>query len=129
MYFSINGLHSASWSSGKIPRCGGRTYCFDVLKFIDDMMTIKVGTDECSFSIRGVLLISHFSLCVVVCWNAASVDYRVVFRSISMVMMMISGMFSVADRNLIHSIKIVHEYCMMLSVLHQFFLVIRSEKQ
>ena len=42
MYFSTKGLHSASWSSGNIPRCGGRTYCFDVLKFIDDMVTVTM---------------------------------------------------------------------------------------
>lgn len=34
---SMNGLHSESWSNGKMPRCGGRVNCFEVLKFIDDM--------------------------------------------------------------------------------------------
>ena len=29
---------SPSWSNGKIPRWGGRTYCLEVLKFIDDMV-------------------------------------------------------------------------------------------
>ena len=36
----IKGLHSSSWSRGNTPRWGGFTYCFDVLKFIADMIEI-----------------------------------------------------------------------------------------
>jgi hypothetical protein len=39
---SMKDLHSASWSNGKIPRWGGLVYCFEVLKFIDDMMAVVV---------------------------------------------------------------------------------------
>jgi hypothetical protein len=50
-------LHSASWSSGKIPLCGGRTYCLEVLKLIDDILTRDfVGDDVGVYNCEG-------------CWN------------------------------------------------------------
>jgi hypothetical protein len=39
---SMKDLHSASWSNGKIPRWGGLVYCFEVLNFIDDMVSVVV---------------------------------------------------------------------------------------
>jgi hypothetical protein len=39
---SIKLLHSASWSKGKIPLCGGRTNCLAVLKLIDDIVIMMV---------------------------------------------------------------------------------------
>ena len=49
----MKGLHSESWSKGKIPRCGGRTYCLDVLKFIDDMVLFKL----IKFGVDGVEIV------------------------------------------------------------------------
>lgn len=37
----INGLHSESWSSGNIPRCGGFILCFAPLKFMLDIATVQ----------------------------------------------------------------------------------------
>ena len=37
----MKGLHSASWSSGKIPRCGGFTDCLAELKFMLDMIQFR----------------------------------------------------------------------------------------
>jgi len=36
------GLHSASWSKGKIPLCGGLTICLPLLKLMDDMVRVCV---------------------------------------------------------------------------------------
>lgn len=38
------GLHSDSWSSGKIPRCGGFTVCFALLKFLLDIGQVEASS-------------------------------------------------------------------------------------